>query len=149
MHLGGESCLELPSSSESNSIDSQGEEDVLVTFDHPSTGDLEQKITSMVNSFRALAEDTGFCAHVEAVSLSAEDGKITRGTWTPVATSSRSGNGFRSNSQTPVFTPNAFASLGGAGGAAPTSTRMAWGSSGGVVGPAAYKVRSFRLSVAS
>lgn len=117
-----------------------------MTFDHPPTIELEQKISSMVNSFRTLAEDTGFCATVEPVYHSPEDGKITRGAWTPVATSSRSGSGFRSNSHTPVFTPNAFASLGGGIPSAPAPTRMAWGSGGGVVGPAAYKVssRSFR-----
>ncbi|ORY77238.1 hypothetical protein BCR35DRAFT_305534 [Leucosporidium creatinivorum] len=122
-----------------------GEEDVLVTFDTSVPEILDPKLPLMVNSFRTLASDTGFCATVEPVHLSPEDGKITRGAWTPVASTSRSsgGNSWRNGASQNVFTPNAFASLGGGGTqSAPTPARTAWGAGGGVVGPAAYKVRS-------
>lgn len=84
----------------------QGEEDVIITFD-PASNDLEPKLYNLQQSLRTLAEDTGYCATVELVSVS-EDGTIKRGSWTPVGTSSRAA----AIKTGPIFSTNAFAALG-------------------------------------
>ncbi|KAL8290623.1 hypothetical protein RQP46_002881 [Phenoliferia psychrophenolica] len=114
------------------------EEDVLISFSSPATASLDAKLASIQNALRLLTEETGFCAAVEAVHH-ADDGKITRGSWTPVAGASRSAT-FRGGI---TSSPNAFAALGGGSGGGESSRTAAvpriahaWG---GVVGPSYNK----------
>lgn len=119
------------------------EEDVLVSFGSGATVPLDAKLAAIQNALRLLTEETGFCAAVEAV-IYGEDGKITRGSWTPVAGPSRSAT-LRAG---PVFTPNAFAALGGGGDskvAAVPRIAHAWGS--GVVGAGLNRVRIFHQPI--
>ncbi|GAA5880063.1 hypothetical protein JCM16303_001198 [Sporobolomyces ruberrimus] len=102
------------------------DEDVLASFESTSA-DLESKLVSITSTIRHLISDTGFCYSVEAVVLS-EEGRIIRGSWTPVASGSKS-FGDKKSLATPLKTANAFAAFGGASGApASTSHPNSWGS---------------------
>lgn len=129
---------------------SQGDENVLVTFDtstYSSPAELESKLQPIQHSLRTLTEETGFCASVELVTLG-DDGKVVRGAWTPVGSGSRSynggggghGSGTQFKASAPMYTTNSFASLGGS--STTPVVRNAWAGQqpGSVVGPAAFKV---------
>lgn len=114
---------------------SQTDEDVLVTFDLP-VSELESKLTSISTALKHVIADTGFCVSVEPVVLG-EDGRVVRGSWTPVATSSApmsakpSAGGGGVWKMPPLKTAaNPFATLGG-GGASPPKNQQplanAWG----------------------
>ncbi|GAA6062232.1 hypothetical protein JCM10212_000811 [Sporobolomyces blumeae] len=111
------------------------DEDVLVSFES-TVVDLEAKLTQVASTLRTVISDTGFCSGVESVLLS-EEGQVVRGSWTPVASSSMRSNGSSKTLYAPIKTANAFASLGGGGGAANGATSSkpsahAWGSLVGV-----------------
>ncbi|KAK4051032.1 FKBP12-associated protein [Microbotryomycetes sp. JL201] len=137
-----------------------GDEDVLVTFDHvPSATELETKLHSIQASLRMLIEETGFCALVELATVG-EDGKVQRGSWTPVgglgsstfttvksmsttpASRSYSGTGgggaTSSNGRGGVSTGNAFASLQNSSPPKTTSTAT-YQLPGSIVGPGLYR----------
>ncbi|SCV73947.1 BQ2448_6377 [Microbotryum intermedium] len=116
------------------------DQDVLITIESKmlSTADLEQRVTAAEVNLRALAEETGFCATVEAVAVT-DDGRITRGGWTPVqsrtnASGSRAeGGGARPNrwaTHAPSFSNNTFAALASSSitsAAAAPPVQSAWG----------------------
>ena len=124
------------------------DENVLVTIDSSSystSSELENKLNAIQHSMRTLTEETGFCSSVELVTLG-EDGKVVRGAWTPVGSTSRSYNGAGSTASSSsqyrtsasLSTPNSFASLGST--AAVKTGANAWSAKpGSVIGPAAYK----------
>ncbi|GAA5962625.1 hypothetical protein JCM3765_006863 [Sporobolomyces pararoseus] len=106
------------------------DEDVLASFETPSS-DLESKLFQISSTIKTLISDTGFCYSVEAVVLS-DDGRVIRGSWTPVASGSKSANDKKSLA-TPLRTGNSFAAFGSsAGGGASSSTssgqQNVWGS---------------------
>ncbi|BGP49885.1 FKBP12-associated protein [Rhodotorula kratochvilovae] len=117
------------------------DEDVLITFDLPIL-DLEGKLSSITSSLKHVIGDTGFCAGVEPVLLG-DDGRVVRGSWTPVAgggggatssapmsaRGSTGASGAGSWRLPPLRTANAFASLG-QGSSPPKATQPvgnAWG----------------------
>ncbi|GAA5991452.1 hypothetical protein JCM11641_005210 [Rhodosporidiobolus odoratus] len=130
------------------------DEDVLISFEPPThpPSELDLKATSISSSLQNLISQTGFCVAVESVQLT-DDGRVVRGSWTPVASSSSaSGGGAASGSAGPRSRPgstwnalegfrtgNAFASLG----SSPPKVRQpavnAWGTAGGVIGAAQAK----------
>lgn len=135
--------LTCSSSSSSSWIrDDQTDEDVLASFESfagPST-ELEPKIASISSNLRTAISDTGFCYSVEPVVLS-EDGRVIRGSWTPVASGSRSTSEKKSLA-TPLKTANAFAAFGGGGahGSAATEQQQQQNVWGSLVGLAHNKV---------
>ncbi|BGP18001.1 hypothetical protein JCM10213_005040 [Rhodosporidiobolus nylandii] len=127
------------------------DEDVLVSFDAPTPSfELDSKLSSISTSLRHLIGDTGFCVGVESVLLG-DDGRVVRGSWTPVPTASTSasasmsatssGGGSNSASWRPtgIRTANAFASLGTSPPKpAPLPAKNAW-ASGSIIGAAQNK----------
>lgn len=112
----------------------QAEDEVLITFQ---TAPLS--LTALHLSLTSLSSQTGFCALLELVHLSA-DGKIVRGSWTPVGNGTGQGRKIDLESG-PVYSSNPFAALGG-GGAAPAPREngaKVWGS-GSLVGASFNKV---------
>ncbi|GAA5899971.1 hypothetical protein JCM5296_001929 [Sporobolomyces johnsonii] len=104
------------------------DEDVLVTFEQ-SSPDHETKLASITSALRHVISDTGFCVGAESVVL-ADDGRIVRGSWTPVAsTSTWRPNGSKA-APLPLQTANSFASLGGISPpkASQAPVHNAWGS---------------------
>ncbi|GAA5977262.1 hypothetical protein JCM10908_004913 [Rhodotorula pacifica] len=103
------------------------DEDVLVTFD-PATPDLESKLSSICTALRHVIGDTGFCVAVEPAVVG-DDGRVARGSWTPVAGSYGGASATNGRSvgtsggaslkgawrMPPIKTANSFASLGGGG----------------------------------
>ncbi|KAM0790050.1 hypothetical protein ACM66B_005378 [Microbotryomycetes sp. NB124-2] len=141
------------------------DEDVLVTFDQTVPGtELETKLHSIQASLRMLIEETGFCALVELATIG-EDGKVQRGSWTPVGASSstnshfttikshamtpasRSYNGGGAYSQPtaggssgrPVTSVNAFASLTNSSPPNGSTSTTQPHQPGSVVGPGLYR----------
>lgn len=123
---------------------------MLVSFD-PATPELESKLSSICTALRHVIGETGFCVAVEPAVVS-DDGRVARGSWTPVA-SSYGGNGMSVSGRTggvsasgssrgawrmpAIKTANSFASLsgggsGGGGGVSPPrsgqASAEAWGS---------------------
>lgn len=110
----------------------QTDEDVLVSFD-PAIPDLEHKLSSVCTALRHVIGETGFCVAVE-LAVVGDDGRVARGSWTPVAGSLTGAGSARGPSTTstngsktawrmpPIRTANSFASLGGVGGPAPSKT---------------------------
>jgi len=117
---------------------SQTDEDVLLSFETASS-DLESKLTAISSILRNLISDTGFCYSVEPVIH--EDGRVIRGSWTPVATSSRGSNGTKPL-HNPLKTANAFAAFGGGGGGASSSNAQNQNVWGSLVGVSHNKVSS-------
>lgn len=119
------------------------DEDVLVSFD-PAVPELESKLSSICTALRHVISETGFCVAVEPAVIG-EDGRVARGSWTPVAgsygsgaTANGRGVGVGGSSKgawrmPAIKTANSFASLGGgSSGISPPkpgqSTGEAWGS---------------------
>ncbi|BGP33688.1 FKBP12-associated protein [Rhodotorula toruloides] len=111
------------------------DEDVLVSFDAPVV-DLDTKLASVASALRTVIADTGFCASAEAVHVG-DDGRIARGSWTPVLGSSStlmsakgSSTGSANAWRMPLKTGNSFASLsaGNSPPRAPQPVANAWGS---------------------
>ncbi|KAK4051690.1 FKBP12-associated protein [Microbotryomycetes sp. JL221] len=127
-----------------------GDEDVLVTFQHESSPELETKLHSIQASLRTLIEETGFCAIVELATVG-EDGRVQKGSWTPVGggghhfasvtPAPRSRNSTTTSSRQSVSTSNAFATL--TGSSPPSSSNLqsqqVQSLPGSVVGPALYR----------
>ncbi|GAA5838784.1 hypothetical protein JCM9279_003861 [Rhodotorula babjevae] len=67
------------------------DEDVLITFDLPIL-DLETKLSSVSSALKHVISDTGFCVSVDPVVLG-DDGRVVRGSWTPVGGPSSSSFG--------------------------------------------------------
>ncbi|GAA5864129.1 hypothetical protein JCM3774_006390 [Rhodotorula dairenensis] len=121
------------------------DEDVLVSFD-PAIPELEAKLSSICSALRHVIGETGFCVAVEPAVVG-EDGRVARGSWTPVA-GAYSGNAVSANGRSggvsssgssrsawrmpAIKTANSFASLSGGGGISPPkpgqANAEAWGS---------------------
>ncbi|GAA6016990.1 hypothetical protein JCM10207_001449 [Rhodosporidiobolus poonsookiae] len=129
------------------------DEDVLVTIDHPATFELDAKLSSISTALLSVVASTGFCIGAETVLL-ADDGRVVRGSWTPVAGSATTssaamsasssasgtypgvastGNGFRPPAG--IRTANAFERLGTSPPKQAVPAKNAWGS-GSVIGAA-------------
>lgn len=122
------------------------ETNVLVTFETSGTTTMANELESRLNliqiSLRHKLDQTRFCAAVETVAYSPIDGKITRGSWTPVLGSNRSaagGRGGGNGTNAKLYSTNAFAALGATSGAAAAANngevgKRSWGSvlSGGM-----------------
>jgi transcriptional repressor NF-X1 len=113
----------------------QTDEDVLASFE-TNTSELETKLVAISGTIRNLIADTGFCYSVEPV-VHSDDGRVIRGSWTPVASGSKSGNDKKSLG-TPLKTANAFAAFGGA--SAPSTSQQQQNVWGSLVGLAHNKV---------
>ncbi|GAA6018805.1 hypothetical protein JCM11491_006870 [Sporobolomyces phaffii] len=112
------------------------DEDVLASFEGVPVLDLEAKLGSIASTVRHLISDSGFCYSVECVVLS-EDGRVVRGSWTPVASGgTKASLDAKKSLATPLKTANAFAAFGssarggggGGGGGASASHENVWGS---------------------
>lgn len=94
-------------------------------------------LTALHLSLTSLASQTGFCALLELVHLSAE-GKIVRGSWTPVGNGSGGGRKVDLEGGA-VYSSNPFAALGGAAAPVPASGPKVWGN-GSLVGASFNRV---------
>lgn len=160
------SCLEHSCAATNSRTPLQTDEDVLITFDLPVL-DLETKLSSVSSALKHVISDTGFCVSVDPVVLG-DDGRVVRGSWTPVGGPSSSsfgaaGAGASSSSAASsapmsargsasgawrnqgIKTGNAFASLG-QGSSPPKPAQQAGHAWGQLIGVGHAKVRSLSLS---